>query len=160
MIEHLRNELLFLLGNGGAHEGPRAILADYPVEAINTLPPNGDYSPWELLEHIRICQQEIIEQIEAEEMPTYNFPADFWPPKGTTASVSMWQSSVESFFADLAHFRHMAETADLAAMCRNNPEASVLHALFNIAAHNHYHLGEFAILRQTMGTWHSGHTSR
>lgn len=156
-LEHLRTELLVLLNNGSAYDDPRDILADFPEDAINTTAPNVTYSPWQLLEHIRFCQQEILETIEAETMPAYSFDDDFWPGTGVTATAEQWNSTVRQFFADRERLMELARTADLEAPCRNNPKQSILHALMNIAAHNHYHFGEFAILRQVMGTWPADH---
>lgn len=153
MDELLRKELPGFLNTGWAYDDPINILADFPLDAINTFPPNVPYTPWQLLEHIRFCQQEILEQIEAEVMPQYTFPDDFWPAPDTMATPEMWQQTVNQFFADRARFVEFSQTGDLASPCRNNLSVSVLHALLNIASHNHHHFGEFSILRQIMGTW-------
>jgi hypothetical protein len=154
MVEDLlRIELGGLLDNGWAYEDPKAILANFPMEQINTFPPNVPYTTWQLLEHVRFCQQEILEQIEADDMPAYSFPDDFWPLKEAKATPEMWDDTVRRFFADRDRFMEMARCADLSSLCRNNTRATVLHALLNIAAHNHYHFGEFAVLRQVMNTW-------
>ena len=156
-VDHLRTELLNLLNHGSAYDDPREILAEFPEEAINATAPNVTYSPCELLEHIRFCQQEILEMIEEDTMPTYTFPDDFWPGTGVTATPEQWDSTVAEFFADRERLMELARTADLEAPCRNNPNHSILHALMNVAAHNHYHFGEFAVLRQVMGTWPASH---
>ena len=152
-MEMLRKELLMLLDNGRAYETQEAILAGFPARAINAFPPNVPYTPWHLLEHIRFCQQEILEQIEADEMPDYTFPDDFWPAPDARATPEMWNESVTQFFLDRDRLMDLAQEGDLAAPCRHNPDATLLHALFNIAAHNHYHFGEFAVLRSVMLTW-------
>lgn len=157
MEDHLRHELIGLLNNGWAYADPAEILADFPEEQMNSFPPNVPYTPWHLLEHIRFCQQEILEQIEAEVMPTYAFPDDFWPDRDAVATREMWDKSVRQFFHDRDRFMDIARREDLTSLCRNNDKASILHALFNIAAHNHYHFGEFSILRQVMQTWPAGH---
>lgn len=153
---NLRSELTGLLENGWAHEGPQSILADFPLDRINEFPPNVPYTPWHVLEHMRFCQQEVLELLLAEEMPAYTFPDDFWPSKDAVATAMEWQVSLNGFFADLARFQELARDADLAQNARNREDFSMLHAIFNIAAHNHYHLGEFAVLRQVMGTWPEG----
>ena len=152
-MELLRDELHMLLDNGRAYETQEAILAAFPARAINAFPPQVPYTPWHLLEHIRFCQQEILEQIEAEGMPEYVFPDDFWPPRDATATPAMWNASIAQYFDDRDRLMELAREADLTAPCRNNPGVSLLHALFNVAAHNHYHFGEFAVLRSVMQTW-------
>lgn len=158
MESHLRNELTGLLNNGWAYEDPRDILANFPEDAMNRFPPNVPYTPWHLLEHIRFCQQEILEQIEADVMPKYDFDTDFWPDRDAVATPEDWQRTVQRFFDDRERFMEMARSADLTSVCRNNSNATILHAILNISAHNHYHLGEFAILRQVMQTWPDTHS--
>lgn len=151
--EQLREELIGLLDDGWAHAGPERLLADFPLDRINEYPPNAPYTPWHLLEHMRFCQQELLELIEAEVMPDYTWPDDFWPATDRMATAQEWTETLEAFFTDLQRLKDLAMQGDLMSPCRHNPKASLLHALFNIAAHNHHHLGEFAILRQVMGTW-------
>lgn len=151
MDDQVRQELKGLLDTGWAHEGPLLILADFPMDRANEVAPGLPYSPWQLLEHIRFCQQEVLEQIEAEVMPSYNWKVDFW--RKDSATPEMWQESVNRFFADNARLQELALTAELHAPCRNRADVSILHAILNVAAHNHYHLGEFSALRSVMGTW-------
>lgn len=153
MEAELRKELTGLLKNGWAYENQEDILADVSIEAANERAPHVPYSLWHLLEHINFCQREILEQIELDQMPAYTFPDDFWPNSEREATAADWENSVGRFFRDREQLIAIAQTADLRAGCRAKPEVSVLHALYNIAAHNHYHMGEFAILRQVLQNW-------
>lgn len=153
MGAELTKELTGVLKNGWAYDDQEGILADVSIEAANARAPHVPYSLWHLLEHINFCQREILEQIEMDELPAYSFPDDFWPNTERDATTADWEDSVRQFFRDRDRLITIAQTADLRAGCRAKPEASVLHALFNIAAHNHYHMGEFAILRQVLQSW-------
>lgn len=150
-MELLREELLILLDNGNAYEKQEEILASFPMAHINTFPPNVLYTPWQLLEHICFCQREILEAIEAETMPKYVFPDDFWPPQDVIATPETWEESVARYFADRDRLKQLAHEGDLSAPCRNKPSATLLHALFNVAAHNHFHMGEIGLMRSVMG---------
>lgn len=149
--ESLREELVGMMDNGWAHEGPALILADFPMERINDRAPNVPYSAWQLLEHIRFCQREVLEQIEAEVMPEYHWQTDFWSTE--YASPERWQETLDGFFADKQRLQQIAREANLLEPCRHHKDRSVLHAILNVAAHNHYHLGEFSILRTVMQSW-------
>ena len=151
----LREELLAVLDGNGAHMPFDEAVADFPDDAINRRPPNVPYTPWQLLEHLRITQADILDYIRNRAYVEIDWPADYWPANETTATPEQFTQTIESFRADLATLRALAAdpATDLFATIPNSPGHTLLRELRIVGDHNAYHLGEFAILRQVMGTW-------
>jgi hypothetical protein len=150
-----RRQLLALLRGGNAHLPFEAAVADFPMEAINRLPPEVSYSPWELLEHLRITQWDILDFIRNPNYVYMAWPDDYWPPKGTQADPTQWQATIEAFRADLEDLARIIEdpATDLTTDLAHAPGYNILREILVVSDHNAYHIGEFAILRQVMGTW-------
>jgi len=132
---------------------------DFPAASMNTNPPHVDYTPWHLLEHLRISQLDILEYIRNPAYKSPAWPEGYWPAKGSTADPAAWAKSLDGFRADrqaLADLIADPET-DLAAPMPHTPGHTVLREALLNAGHSSYHLGEFGILRQIMQTWPPGH---
>jgi hypothetical protein len=154
----LRRQLTGLLDGVGAHMPFDEAVADFPDDAINRRPPNVDYTPWHLLEHLRLTQADILDYVVNEAYVEPSWPADFWPERDTTATREMFDQTIRAFRADLVALRALvADPArDLFAIIRGTPGHTLLREVRIDADHNAYHVGEFAILRQVMGTWPPG----
>jgi hypothetical protein len=153
--EVLRQQLLALLRGGNAHMDVEQAVADFPLEAINTRPPNVPYTPWHLLEHIRIAQWDILEFVRNPHHISPQWPEGYWPHPEAQADETKWKATIAAIQADLRAVQHMAEDSktDLTAPLPHAQDYTVLRELLLVADHNAYHVGEFAILRQVMGTW-------
>lgn len=151
----LREQLLAVLDGVGAHMPFDEAVADFPDDAINRRPPNVSYTPWHLLEHIRITQADILDYVRNPDYVEIEWPADYWPASDATATPAAFAQTIEGFRADLAALRELAAdpATDLFATIPNTPGHTILRELRVVADHNAYHVGEFAILRQVMGTW-------
>ena len=157
--EPSRQQLLILLDGVGAHMPFEEAVADFPDEAINAFPPNVEYTPWHIVEHLRVTQRDMLDYIQSADYPRLNWPADYWPARDATATPAEWDVSVQSFLADRAALRAIAAdpARDLDEAIPWTPGHSVFRCVRIIGDHNAYHVGEFAVLRQVMGTWPSGH---
>lgn len=155
----LRHQLAEHLDGVGAHMPFDEAVADFPDEAINARPPNVDYTPWHLLEHLRLTQADILDYVVNEAYVERSWPADYWPAADATATRSMFDRTIRDFRADLAALRALVldPTRDLFAVLPGTPGHTLLREARIDADHNAYHVGEFAILRQVMGTWPEGH---
>ena len=151
----VREQLLFLLGGGNAHMSFDQAVAEFPLEYINRLPPNVPYTPWHLLEHMRIAQWDILEFIRNPEYLSPEWPEGYWPPQDEQADEFRWEQTLRDFRADLRAFQEMVEDpgTDLFAPLPHAQDYTVLREILVVADHNAYHIGEFAILRQVMETW-------
>jgi hypothetical protein len=153
----LRNQLARMLTVRQAHMDFEDAVADFPLDQVNTRPPGCPYTFWHLLEHMRICQRDILEYIEADTYAWPVFPDDLWPAPDTTTDAAGWQHTIDQFLADRAALVRIvtAPAVDLFAPLPNSGEHqhSVLREINIIAAHNAYHTGELGVLRAVMGLW-------
>jgi hypothetical protein len=158
--QELRNQLARMLTVRQAHMEFEDAVAGFPEEHLNTFPPNGDYTFWHLLEHLRICQKDILDYIQADEYHWPNFPDDLWPDKSSQTDLPGWQETIAQFCADRQALVDIVNdpTIDLFAPLPNSGEHrhNILREINIIASHNAYHTGELAILRGVMGLWRQG----
>jgi hypothetical protein len=153
----LRNQLARMLTVRQAHMDFEDAVADFPLDQVNTRPPGCPYTFWHLLEHMRICQRDILEYIEAETYTWPVFPDDLWPALDATTDAAGWQHTIDLFRADRAALVRIVNdpAVDLFAPLPNSGEHrhSILREINIIAAHNAYHTGELGVLRAVMGLW-------
>lgn len=150
--EQLENALLA----AQAHQKFESAVANFPPAHYNTRPPNTPYSFWHLLEHLRIAQADILDYIENPEYRYLKFPDDYWPAPEELADESAWTRTVHSFRTDLVELAAIVrdQSRDLYAQIPHGQEGhTILREVLIVAAHNSYHIGEFGILRGTMGLW-------
>jgi len=154
----LREQLLRLLDGVDAHMMFEEAVADFPDEAVNRFPPNVTYTPWHVLEHLRIAQWDILEYIRDPDYVSPPWPSGYWPATDATATPTEFAATIAAFLADRAALRAMVEDhdVDLFAALPHTPGHTILREIRIAADHNAYHVGEFAVLRQVMGTWPSG----
>lgn len=155
----LREQLLGLVDGHGAHMPFEAAVAEFPADAINRRPPNVPYTPWQLLEHLRITQHDIVRYIREPGYESPAWPEGYWPARDATATPEQFAETVAGFVADRQALHDMVAdpSVDLLAPLAHTPGHTILREIRIVADHNAYHLGEFAILRQVMGTWPAGH---
>jgi hypothetical protein len=151
----VRDQLLALLRGGQASMPFDRAVADFPVEETNSRPPNVPYSPWQLLEHMRIAQWDILEFIRNPDYVWLDWPEDYWPAPGAEADGARWQETLRQFRADRDALEAIVAdpSTDLYAALPHGEKYNILREILVVADHNAHHLGEFAILRQVMGTW-------
>jgi hypothetical protein len=130
------------------------VVADFPMKHINTRPPNVTYTPWHLLEHMRIAQRDILEYIQDEDYHHPSWPADYWPASDAIADAKVWKKTIAQFRKDRAALEKIAASARaLGAPLPYAPQHTYIRELLIVSEHNTYHIGELAILRQVMGAW-------
>ena len=153
--EQLRKQLAELLDGVGAHMPFEEAVADFPEAAMNDRPPNVDYTPWHLLEHLRLTQVDILEYVRDADYVEREWPHDYWPEPNAVATADQWDETISHFLADRAELRAtlMDPATDLFAVIPGSPGHNLVREIRIDADHNAYHIGEFAILRQVMGTW-------
>lgn len=155
----VRQQLLALLRGGNAHLDFEQAVAAFPLEYINTTPPNGSYTPWHLLEHLRLAQVDILEFIRNPDHVSPDWPEGYWPAPTEQADAARWQQTLDQFRADAQALQTMVAdpATDLYAPLPHAPGYNILREILVVADHNAYHIGEFAILREVMGTWRGEH---
>jgi hypothetical protein len=151
----LREHLLSLLKGGNAHMPFEDAVKNYPQDKINEKFPNGEYSSWHLLEHIRRTQNDILEFIISPNYKDKQWPEDYWPERSEKAAQKDWDNTVTLFKKDLQALEDIITNSktDLYAKIKWGDGQIILREILLVADHSAYHIGEFAIMRQTMQTW-------
>lgn len=155
----LRKQSLALLAGEGAHMTFEEAVADFPDDVMNRRPPNVSYSPWQLLEHIRLTQADILEYVVNPDYVEQSWPEDYWPAPEADATPAQFAETIRGYLADRKALADLvADTdGDLFAVIPNTRGHTLLREIRIAADHTAYHVGEFAILRQVMGTWPPSH---
>ena len=148
----LREHLLYLLRGGGAHIHFEDALKDFPAELINARADGVPYTPWRLLEHMRIAQWDILEFSRSAAHVSPEWPDGYWPDEGAEATEDDWRRSVESFRSDLREMEALVEDAssDLYARIPHGEGQTLLREALLVADHNAYHLGALVTLRRAL----------
>ena len=148
----LREHLLYLLRGGGAHISFEEVLKDFPAELINGKAEGVPYTPWHLLEHMRIAQWDILEFSRSASHVSPKWPDEYWPDKSKEASAGDWRASVESFREDLRAVEALVEdpSTDLYARIPHGDGQTILREALLVADHNAYHLGALVTLRRAL----------
>jgi len=151
----MRDQLVYSLSGKGAHMSFDEAVADFPVEAINLKPRGVEYSFWHLVEHMRICQWDILQFMRDPNHVSPEFPVGLWPAPDAETDEAGWRKSIELFRADLAAVIELTQdpTIDLTAELPHAPGYTYLREILLVIDHNAYHTGELAILRQVEGLW-------
>lgn len=154
--QHQRQQLANALTARQAHLLFESAVEDFPPAHYNSNPPNLPYSFWHLLEHLRITQADILDYIENPQYQYLNHPDDYWPPPDSLADSAAWQRAIDDYLADRAALVAIIQdpARDLMAQIPHGQTGhTILREILVIAAHNSYHIGEFGILRATLGLW-------
>lgn len=155
--QELRNQLVRLLTVRQAHMDFEDAVANFPTDHINTTPPNCDYTFWHLLEHMRLCQKDILDYIVSDEYQWPTFPDDYWPDKTAVSTPTLWHQTITHFLADRQTLVEIITNpaTDLVAPLPNSRQHqhNILREIHIIASHNAYHTGELGVLRQLMDLW-------
>ena len=153
--ETVRKQLLALLQGGNAHMPFDQAVANFPPAYYNSPPPNVPYTPWHLLEHLRLAQGDILEFIRNPDYVSPDWPEGYWPPHEAQADGSAWNQTLARFQEDQEALAGIVldPATDLYADLPHAPGYNILREILVVSDHNAYHIGEFAILRQVMETW-------
>ena len=134
-------------------------VVDFPQARMNERFTNGTYSAWGLLEHIRIAQWDILDFIRNPGYKEMDWPDDYWPERGRKATRKEWDETIARFGKDHDELERMVKNpkTDLYSRIPWGDGQTILREILLVSDHNAYHLGEFAIMRQVMGTWGRQH---
>lgn len=153
--QSLRKELDRLLSGEGAHADFDAAVADFPPKLRGARPAGSAHSAWEILEHLRIAQSDMLEFSRDPKHVSPEWPSGYWPKSPEPASDADWDKSVRQFKHDLAAMRKLVADpkSDLFALFSHGDGQSLLREAMQMADHNAYHVGEMIFLRRVLGCW-------
>lgn len=154
--QQLRDHVAYLLDGGGAHLSFDQAIEGLPVDLRGAKPAGAPHSPWRLLEHLRICQWDILEYSRNPRHVSPKFPQGYWPAGDSPPSAPAWDESVAGFRGDLRAMRDLVNdpAADLLApIPHGEPGHTILREALLVADHNAYHLGQLILVRRLLGAW-------
>ncbi len=151
----LRQQLIQQLKGGNAHTGFAEAIKDFPADIRGKRPKGSPHSPWELLEHMRIAQSDILEFSRDPDHISPAFPDGYWPTQPEPPDDKAWDRSVNSFCEALHSLCVLVadESTDLFARIPHGSGQTVLREALVAADHNSYHLGQLLLLRRELGAW-------
>jgi DinB superfamily len=155
--KELRKQLLALLDGGQTHTPFEEVVKGFPADQRGTVPEGLPYSAWQLVEHIRIAQDDIL-QFSTNQDGHYkelNWPKDYWPKDQNPPSPEAWDRSLRQIAADHKRFNALISNAhnDLYEPFPWGDGQNLLREAFLIADHLSYHTGELLVLRRVLDLW-------
>jgi hypothetical protein len=156
-LKELRKQLLALLNGGNAHADLDSVVKDFPAKLQGITPEGLPYSAWQLLEHIRITQEDIL-RFSRNYDSTYEspkWPEEYWPKGAEPPNDAAWNESVRKVKSDLTEFIGLLtdSSSDLFTPFAWGDGQNLLREALVIADHAAYHLGEMLVVRRLLGAW-------
>jgi uncharacterized damage-inducible protein DinB len=150
----LREQLRKILDWEDAHVNLDRAIDGIPVALRGKVPRGDAHSAWQLLEHARICQHDILDFCRNPDYAEIPMEA-YWPKTVAPPSATAWTRSVAALRADRAELKRMAEDpkVDLFAKIPHGSGQTYLRELLLVADHNAYHAGQIVALRKRLGAW-------
>src|SRR6266496_700119 len=152
-LEDLRNLLARLLEWEDAHVGFEAVIDGIPPELRGTPPRGLPYSAWQLLEHLRLCQRDILDFCRNPDYVDPKSMAEYWPASAMPPTPEAWDESVAAFREDREAMKRIAQELNLFAAVPRGTGQTYLREIVLLADHNAYTLGQLVVLRRLLGIW-------
>jgi hypothetical protein len=154
-MDVLRQQLVKLLDGKEAHAPFEKVFGGVAIEARGLRVTGAPHTLWQLLEHLRIAQWDILEFSRNPKHVSPKWPEGYWPATETPPDEAAWDHSIAAFKKDLNSMRKLVSDAktDLLAKIPHGEGQTILREALLIAEHNSYHLGQAVLLRQLLGVW-------
>lgn len=151
----LREQLAKLLDGGMAHASWQDVVADVPENFRGAKPQGAPHTAWQLLEHMRIAQSDILEFSRNAKHVSPQFPEGYWPATDAPPRAEAWEKSARAFGRDLAEMKKLVSDpkANLFARIAHGDGQTILREALLAADHNAYHLGQLVLVRKLLGAW-------
>lgn len=149
--DSLRRHVIALLDGGGAHARARDVLAAFPADRCGERPRGTPHSGWQLLEHLRIAQRDILDFVRDPQHVSPPWPEGYWPESPKPPTAAAWDRSAAAFLADLRACVRAARNPRIDLLAEV-PHCGVtwLRELFLVADHNAWHLGQLVQLQRRL----------
>jgi len=153
--QSLPEHLVELLNGGHAHVEFESAVKDWPADLQGKKPEGAAHTPWEVLEHLRIAQWDILQFCLDPRHVSPSFPEGYWPQGDAPPEPGAWDRSVEAFRADLCAIQELVAdpATDLFAPLPHGQGQTILREALLVADHNAYHVGELVLVRRLLGAW-------
>jgi hypothetical protein len=156
----LRQQLKALLDGGQAHATFDQAVKDLPAKLQGVVPDGLPYSAWQLLEHLRLAQRDILDFSRNDDgsYRELKWPDEYWPKNPEPPGAQAWQRSVEQIREDRESFEKLIDSVDDPSLIKPFPWGNgqnLLREALLVADHEAYHVGELVLLRRLLGAWKS-----
>jgi len=151
----LRENLIDLLRGEHAHANVERALSGLKPDIRNVRPGTDLHSVWELIEHMRIAQEDILRYTLDASWISPDWPEEYWPSNINTLTEEMWVTTTSSFFADLDKVVNLVNDLDLDLFAKipHGKDHTYLRQVFLVSDHNAYHVGQIIRTRKSLGNW-------
>lgn len=148
--QSLRDHVLSLLRGRNAHISFDAFVKDFPAAACDRKIEGLPYTAWQVLEHIRIAQWDILEFCRDPKHVSPKWPEGYWPKPDDLGNEELWKETIEKFRDDLKQMADLvADPAnDLFAKIPHGTGQTILREALLVADHNGYHLGALVVMNR------------
>ena len=153
MSDPLREQVIKLLQGGQAHLTLDEALKNFPPKLRGVKPDGAPHTAWQLLEHLRIAQWDILEFSRDSKHVSPSWPEGYWPKSEKPASDAEWKKSIAAINRDMKAMQKLVENpkTDLYAKIPHGTGQNILREALLIADHNAYHIGQMMLLRRMLG---------
>lgn len=154
-IGMLREQLIKLLGWQDAHVNFNEAVEGIPPQLQGVRPEGLPYSVWQLLEHIRLTQRDILDFCRNPAYQAPKWPDEYWPKSPIPPTPEAWQESVAAFRAERESLERLVAdpTLDLFAKIPHGEGQTYLREVVLVADHSAYHVGELVAVRRLLSVW-------
>ena len=151
----LRKHLVKLISGSEAHADFDSAVEDFPTELRGKTPAGAEHSPWQLLEHLRVAQWDILDFSRNPDYKTMKWPEDYWPKNPEPPDDKAWDKSIRQYHADRKTLCSLIEdkSVDLFAKIPHGDGQTILREALLTADHNAYHVGQLVLVRRLLGAW-------
>jgi hypothetical protein len=149
----LIDELVKLLRGGSAHASLKDALKDLPADLRGVRPDDLPYSIWQLVEHIRIVQWDMLEFSRDPNHQSPKWPDEYWPKEAAPADETAWKNAIHQIDLDLENFINLLKKEDVYKEIPGGDGQSILREALQLADHTSYHTSEIIIIRRLLKAW-------
>jgi len=151
-MDDLRKLLINLLDMKGAHIDLDAAVRDFPAALRGAKPSGAPHTAWQLLEHMRLAQWDILEYSRDPQHVSPAWPSGYWPETETPPNDHSWDQSIKKFHHDLSEMKKLVADPerDLLAPLPHGEGHTLLREALLLADHNSYHLGQLMYVRKML----------
>ncbi|MDB5155708.1 MAG: DinB family protein [Mucilaginibacter sp.] len=149
------DEVVKLLRGGNAHIGLKDALEGLPADARGDKPAKLPYSIWQLVEHIRIAQWDMVQFCMDQNHESPNWPDDYWPKETAPKNDAAWHDSLKQIESDLEEFIEVFKKEEIYKPLGHGSGQNILREALQIADHTAYHISEIIVIRRLQGNYKS-----
>jgi uncharacterized damage-inducible protein DinB len=151
----MRDHLKKVLAWEDAHVGFETAVDGVPAAARGKTPPGLPHSIWQIVEHIRLAQHDILDFCRNAHYKELKWPDDYWPKSPEPPDAGAWEESLRRVAAERAELQALAgdTSIDLAAAIPHGTGQTYLREILLVADHTAYHVGEIVVVRRLLGVW-------